>query len=140
MLCCGACAPRPQWRVFTDMGRELVQQGRHGEAERYFKRVRLPLLRLVNVGWQRKGWPGAAAGRGLACRGSSAGRTQASGPAPRLQALECAREGFGADDPHMASACNNLAEFYRLRRQYEAAEPLYRQVPGWAGGRVGGFE
>lgn len=30
----------PQWRVFTDMGRELVQQGRHGEAERYFKKVR----------------------------------------------------------------------------------------------------
>jgi hypothetical protein len=28
-----------QWRVFTDMGRELVQQGRHSEAERYFKKV-----------------------------------------------------------------------------------------------------
>ena len=33
--------PLPQWRVFTDMGRELVRQGRHGEAERYFKKVRL---------------------------------------------------------------------------------------------------
>lgn len=70
-----------QWRVFTDMGRELVQQGRHGEAERYFKK-----------------------------------------------AVEMAREGFGEDDPHMASACNNLAEFYRIRRQYDAAEPLYRQA------------
>lgn len=28
-----------QWRVFTDMGRELVQQGRHSEAERYFKKA-----------------------------------------------------------------------------------------------------
>lgn len=28
----------------------------------------------------------------------------------------------------MASACNNLAEFYRLRRRYDDAEPLYKQV------------
>lgn len=28
----------------------------------------------------------------------------------------------------MASACNNLAEFYRLRRQFDLAEPLYKQV------------
>lgn len=28
----------------------------------------------------------------------------------------------------MASACNNLAEFYRLRRRYDEAEPLYKQV------------
>jgi hypothetical protein len=70
-----------QWRVFTNMGRELVQQGRHAEAEAYLRR-----------------------------------------------AVEAARQGFGEDDPHMASACNNLAEFYRLRRRYEEAEPLYKQV------------
>lgn len=52
-----------------------------------------------------------------------------------LQAVEMAREGFGEDDPHMASACNNLAEFYRIRRQYDAAEPLYRQV--WLLGQGG---
>ena len=76
-----------QWRVFTDMGRELVQQGRHAEAEAYLRR-----------------------------------------------AVEAARQGFGDDDPHMASACNNLAEFYRLRRRYEEAEPLYKQVGGGCGG------
>lgn len=61
-----------------------------------------------------------------------------SGPtiSPPLQAVEMAREGFGEDDPHMASACNNLAEFYRIRRQYDAAEPLYRQVRLLARGRV----
>jgi tetratricopeptide (TPR) repeat protein len=63
------------------MGRELVQQGRHAEAEAYLRR-----------------------------------------------AVEAARQGFGDDDPHMASACNNLAEFYRLRRRYEEAEPLYKQA------------
>lgn len=52
------------------------------------------------------------------------------------QAVEMAREGFGEDDPHMASACNNLAEFYRIRRQYDAAEPLYRQVRGCGAGRL----
>lgn len=50
-----------------------------------------------------------------------------------MQAVEKAREGFGPDDPHMASACNNLAEFYRLRRQYDKAEPLYTQVGEWTG-------
>lgn len=49
------------------------------------------------------------------------------------QAVEMAREGFGEDDPHMASACNNLAEFYRIRRQYDQAEPLYRQVSSRSG-------
>ena len=50
-----------------------------------------------------------------------------------------AREGFGEDDPHMASACNNLAEFYRIRRQYDEAEPLYKQAgAGRAGGAGGG--
>jgi hypothetical protein len=28
-----------KWRVFTDLGRDLVQQGRLSEAERYFKKV-----------------------------------------------------------------------------------------------------
>lgn len=70
-----------QWRVFTDVGRELVHQGRHTEAESFF-----------------------------------------------LRALEAARAGFGPEDAHVASACNNLAEFYRLRRQFDKAEPLYREV------------
>ncbi|XP_051141328.1 uncharacterized protein LOC127258509 [Andrographis paniculata] len=40
-------------------------------------------------------------------------------------ALQEAREGFGERDPHVASACNNLAELYRLKKDYENAEPLY---------------
>lgn len=50
----------------------------------------------------------------------------ASFPRPRPSRSE----GFGEDDPHVASACNNLAEFYRLRRQFDLAEPLYQQVGG----------
>ena len=44
------------------------------------------------------------------------------------RALAAARAGWGDDDPHVASAANNLAEFYRLRRRYAEAEPLYKQV------------
>ncbi|GAB4827303.1 hypothetical protein Ancab_034190 [Ancistrocladus abbreviatus] len=42
-----------------------------------------------------------------------------------LLAVEEAKEGFGEQDPHVASACNNLAELYRVRRAYDTAEPLY---------------
>ncbi|XP_074288018.1 uncharacterized protein LOC141613170 isoform X2 [Silene latifolia] len=40
-------------------------------------------------------------------------------------ALEEAKKGFGERDPHVASACNNLAELYRVRKSYDKAEPLY---------------
>ncbi|KAL0425049.1 UNVERIFIED_CONTAM: hypothetical protein Sradi_1039700 [Sesamum radiatum] len=43
-------------------------------------------------------------------------------------ALEEAREGFGERDPHVASACNNLAEFFRLKKDFESAEPLYLEA------------
>ncbi|XP_047318526.1 uncharacterized protein LOC124921868 isoform X2 [Impatiens glandulifera] len=42
-----------------------------------------------------------------------------------LSALEEAKMGFGEGDPHVASACNNLAELYRLKKSFEKAEPLY---------------
>ena len=44
------------------------------------------------------------------------------------QALEEAKEGFGADDPHVAGACNNLAELYRLKKDFSKAEALYQEV------------
>ncbi|XP_057525491.1 uncharacterized protein LOC130804876 isoform X2 [Amaranthus tricolor] len=40
-------------------------------------------------------------------------------------ALVEAKKGFGERDPHVASACNNLAEFYRVQKLYDKAEPLY---------------
>ncbi|KAI4299614.1 hypothetical protein L6164_033055 [Bauhinia variegata] len=45
-----------------------------------------------------------------------------------LAALEEAKEGFGKRDPHVASACNNLAELYRVKRAFEKAEPLYNEA------------
>lgn len=44
------------------------------------------------------------------------------------RALEEAKEGFGEDDPHVAGACNNLAELYRLKRDFPEAEVLYQEV------------
>lgn len=41
------------------------------------------------------------------------------------KALRHAEKGFGADDPHVASAKQNLAELYRLTKCYEKAAPLY---------------
>ena len=70
-----------QWRVFTDMARDLARQGRQQEAEQYLKR-----------------------------------------------ALEAAKKGFGEKDPHVASACQNLAECYRIQRKYDLAGPLYDQA------------
>ncbi|KAL9241073.1 hypothetical protein vseg_015225 [Gypsophila vaccaria] len=43
-------------------------------------------------------------------------------------ALEEAKKGFGERDPHVASACNNLAELYRVRKSYDKAEPLYLEA------------
>ena len=36
--------------------------------------------------------------------------------------------GFGSNDPHVASAKNNLAEFYRNIGRYDDAEHLYLEV------------
>ena len=44
------------------------------------------------------------------------------------QALEEARIGFGEDDPHVAGACNNLAELHRLKKEFPEAEALYQEV------------
>ncbi|XP_071733545.1 uncharacterized protein, partial [Rutidosis leptorrhynchoides] len=43
-------------------------------------------------------------------------------------ALQEAKEGFGERDPHVASACNNLAELYRVKKAYDKAEPLYLEA------------
>ncbi|KAJ3674128.1 hypothetical protein LUZ60_006120 [Juncus effusus] len=43
-------------------------------------------------------------------------------------ALEEAKEGFGQRDPHVASSCNNLAEFYRVKKEFDKAEPLYLEA------------
>ncbi|PON33496.1 N-terminal acetyltransferase A, auxiliary subunit [Parasponia andersonii] len=43
-------------------------------------------------------------------------------------ALEEAKQGFGERDPHVASACNNLAELYRVKKEFEKAEPLYLEA------------
>ncbi|GAV60475.1 TPR_10 domain-containing protein/TPR_12 domain-containing protein [Cephalotus follicularis] len=45
-----------------------------------------------------------------------------------LSAIQEAKEGFGERDPHVASACNNLAELYRLQKQLGKAEPLYLEA------------
>lgn len=43
-------------------------------------------------------------------------------------ALREAKEGFGERDPHVASACNNLAELYRVKKAFDKAEPLYLEA------------
>lgn len=45
-----------------------------------------------------------------------------------LSALQEAKEGFGAKDPHVASSCNNLAELYRVKKLFDKAEPLYLEA------------
>ncbi|XP_020531338.1 kinesin light chain 3 isoform X3 [Amborella trichopoda] len=45
-----------------------------------------------------------------------------------ILALQEAKDGFGERDPHVASACNNLAELYRIRKEFEKAEPLYLEA------------
>ncbi|KAG7671943.1 hypothetical protein Ndes2526B_g07120 [Nannochloris sp. 'desiccata'] len=79
-----------QWRVFTDMARDLARQGRQEDAERYLKR-----------------------------------------------ALEAAKRGFGETDPHVASACQNLAECYRIQKKYDLAGPLYDQALAILGDNYG---
>ena len=70
-----------QWRVYTDIARDLSGRGELEAAGAYLRR-----------------------------------------------ALAEAREGFGAADPHVAAAKNNLAELYRLQRRYEEAEALYAEA------------
>ncbi|KAF7136352.1 hypothetical protein RHSIM_Rhsim08G0019400 [Rhododendron simsii] len=45
-----------------------------------------------------------------------------------LSALQEAKEGFGERDPHVASAFNNLAELYRVKKVFDKAEPLYLEA------------
>lgn len=45
-----------------------------------------------------------------------------------LSALQEAKEGFGERDAHVASACNNLAELYRVKKAFDRAEPLYLEA------------
>ena len=45
-----------------------------------------------------------------------------------MRALQEAREGFGKEDAHVASAENNLAELYRVMHQFDKAELLYMEV------------
>ncbi|KAJ4837940.1 hypothetical protein Tsubulata_015655 [Turnera subulata] len=45
-----------------------------------------------------------------------------------VSAVSEAKEGFGETDPHVASACNNLAELYRVKKEFDKAEPLYLEA------------
>lgn len=36
--------------------------------------------------------------------------------------------GFGADDAHVAAAIQNEAEFLRIQRRFDDAEPLYKEA------------
>ncbi|KAL3323477.1 hypothetical protein AABB24_037896 [Solanum stoloniferum] len=45
-----------------------------------------------------------------------------------LSALQEAKEGFGDRDPHVASAYNNLAELYRVKKAFDKAEPMYLEA------------
>ncbi|PHT99660.1 hypothetical protein BC332_29448 [Capsicum chinense] len=45
-----------------------------------------------------------------------------------LSALREAKEGFGDRDPHVASAYNNLAELYRVKKAFDKAEPMYLEA------------
>ncbi|GAA0159217.1 hypothetical protein LIER_16047 [Lithospermum erythrorhizon] len=45
-----------------------------------------------------------------------------------LAALKEAKEGFGDRDAHVASACNNVAELYRVTKEFDKAEPLYLEA------------
>ena len=36
-------------------------------------------------------------------------------------------EGFGPNDPRLATSLNNLAELYRAQGKYDQAEPLYKR-------------
>ncbi|KAK7387371.1 hypothetical protein VNO78_28122 [Psophocarpus tetragonolobus] len=45
-----------------------------------------------------------------------------------LSAIQEAKEGFGEKDSHVASACNNLAELYRVKKAFDKAEPLYLEA------------
>ncbi|RWR94959.1 kinesin light chain 3 isoform X4 [Cinnamomum micranthum f. kanehirae] len=43
-------------------------------------------------------------------------------------ALQEAKEGFGVRDSHVAASCNNLAELYRVKKEFKKAEPLYLEA------------
>ncbi|XP_024538338.1 nephrocystin-3 [Selaginella moellendorffii] len=42
-----------------------------------------------------------------------------------VKAIDHAKKGFGEEDAHVATSFNNLAELYRLKKEYKKAEPLY---------------
>ncbi|MEE8623453.1 MAG: tetratricopeptide repeat protein, partial [Alphaproteobacteria bacterium] len=46
----------------------------------------------------------------------------------QLEAAVKEAEGFGPQDPRLATSLNNLAEVYRLEGRYGKAEPLHRRA------------
>ena len=46
----------------------------------------------------------------------------------QLEAAVKEAEGFGPQDPRLATSLNNLAEAYRLEGRYGKAEPLHRRA------------
>ncbi|WVZ54278.1 hypothetical protein U9M48_005101 [Paspalum notatum var. saurae] len=102
-----------KWRIFTDNARDFFQKAMHAQC------------------WKQWVYGFSFTLRDLLFSCDIALRYQKQfAEAENLfqAALLEAKEGFGLRDPHVASALNNLAEFYRLKKEYEKAELLYLEA------------
>lgn len=100
-----------KWRIYTDMGRELIVQVCVG------RRNHIHNTQLCTLS------PHAIS---PSCPHPQR-RHEDAEPYFRM-AMDSAVQGFGPRDGHVASSANNLAELYRLLGRMDDAEPLYRKV------------
>ncbi|CAI0627091.1 unnamed protein product [Linum tenue] len=103
-----------KWRVFTDNGRDFFLQASISSFLLFY------VVSILSAVMIRGSWE-------TLCVFSSQGKLD-NAETLFLSALKEAKEGFGEKDPHVASACNNLAELYRVKKEFSRAEPLYLEA------------
>lgn len=109
-----------QWRIYTDMGRGLVQEKKYDEARRYLERALLE----AKKGFGEKDPHVAAALNNLAELNRIERKWEES-ESLFAQALEILREAFGETHPAVGTALHNLAGCRLAQDDIDGAYNLY---------------
>ena len=109
-----------QWRIYTDMGRGLVQEKKYDEARRYLERALLE----AKKGFGEKDPHVAAALNNLA-ELNRIERKWGESESLFAQALEILREAFGETHPAVGTALHNLAGCRLAQDDVDGAYNLY---------------
>ena len=110
-----------QWRVYTDIGRDLARHGRHEEAGKYLRRA----LKEARAGFGEADPHVAAARNNLAELYRIQGRW-AEAEALYTEALQALEKAYGSQHASVGTALHNLAGCHLAKGDHETAYRTYR--------------